>query len=250
MRATCLALFATALLTAAPPGAAGPARPGPARPAHLGWAVRMVEHLKLKNTSYRHRNVSVKWKGVGGAQDYESHADCSGFLNALLGRAYGYGEDTFKAWLGARRPLARHYHDAIVRQERFRRIGRLEDARPGDVLAIKYRPGDPTTSNTGHVLLVVEAPRTRESTAPKVPGTTQWEVVVIDQSRSGHGKADTRRRPGGSFATGLGRGVLRVYTDNGGKVAGYSWSTEPGSRFRPQSDRHLVIGRLRTKPGA
>jgi hypothetical protein len=208
----------------------------------------MVEGLKLKNTSYRHKNISVRWKGVGGAKDYESHADCSGFLNALLARAYGYTEDTLKGWLGARRPLARHYHDAIVRGERFRRIARLKDARPGDVLAIKYRPDDPTTDDTGHVLLVVGDPRPRESTAPKVPGTTQWEVPVIDQSRSGHGKADTRRRPGGSFAPGLGRGVLRVYADESGKVAGYSWSTGPGSRFRPQADRHLVIGRLRARP--
>jgi hypothetical protein len=236
------------LLTAVPPApgeAAHPRRRPPARRTHLEWAVLLVKHLRPGDTSYRHKNLSVKWKGVEGASRYESHADCSGFLNALLGRTHGYTADTFEKWLGARRPLARHYHDAVVNQNGFRRVLLLKDTRPGDVLAIGYRPGDPTTDDTGHVLLVAGAPRQRKATAPTVPGTAQWEVPVIDQSRSGHGKADTRSRPGGGFRAGLGRGVLRVYTDGSGKVAGYSWSTGPRSRYRPQSDRHLVIGRLR-----
>src|SRR5919198_537922 len=45
--------------------------------------------------------------------------------------------DTFEKWLGARRPLARHYHDAVVNQNRFRRVLLLKDTRPGDVLAIR-----------------------------------------------------------------------------------------------------------------
>jgi hypothetical protein len=216
----------------------------------LDWALMLVNGLAPENTSYRHKNISVKWKGIDGAADYESHADCSGFINALLKRADGLTDDTFELWLGIRRPLAKTYHDAITNQNKFKRVVLLKDAQPGDVIAVKYRPGDPenTDNNTGHILLMANAPQPRKATAPLIPGTAQWEVTVIDQSRSGHGKTDTRHQPDGKFVSGLGQGVLRLYTDNSGKVVGYSWSTFATSEFHDQTDRHLVIGRPQMKP--
>jgi hypothetical protein len=221
-----------------------------ARRTHVSWAQELVKGLRPENTSYRHRPTTVRWKGVDGARDYESHTDCSGFLNELFKRAYGLTGKALAEWLGAKRPLARHYYDAIVKNRRFRRVERLADALPGDVIAIRYKPGDPDNvdNNTGHVLLITGAPRARRGSAPLVRDTLQWEVTVIDQSRSGHGPTDTRHRPGGKSVQGLGQGVLRIYTQPSGAVAGYTWSTLSGSKFRDRKDRDLVIGRPQLGP--
>jgi hypothetical protein len=42
----------------------------------------------------------------------------------------------------------------------------------------------------------------------------------------------------------LGRGVFRLYTDAGGSVTGFAWSTLKVSRFVAPADEHLVLGRL------
>jgi hypothetical protein len=218
---------------------------------HLSWAEELVKGLRLESTSYRHKPTTVHWKGVDGAKIYESHTDCSGFLNELFKRAYGLTDEALAKWLLSKRPLARSYHDAITKQNQFQRVMLLKDAQPGDVIAVKYKPGDPdnTDNNTGHVLLIAKAPQPRQATEPLVRGTSQWEVTVIDQSRTGHGKTDTRHKPGGKFAPGLGQGVLRIYTHQSGTVAGYSWSTFSESAYHDQKDRHLVIGRPQLAPG-
>ena len=84
-----------------------------------------------------------------------------------------------------------------------------------------------------------------------IKATEQWEVAVIDQSRfgprtDGHTVAQER----GGFSQGIGEGVLRVYSDRIGQVAGHSWSTQPKSRFRDQKARNLVMGRLNWKKKA
>src|SRR5262245_53863316 len=85
-----------------------------AQKTHLNWAREIVRGLHPEDTSYRHKNSSVRWKGIEGVTRYESHADCSGFLNALLARAYGLTGEGFEQWLGTRRPLAKTYYDAII----------------------------------------------------------------------------------------------------------------------------------------
>src|SRR5262249_16041670 len=127
-------------------------REKPAKLTDLDWATLLVKNLRLENTSYRHKPTTVKWKGIDGAADYESHTDCSGFLNALLKRAHGLTDDSLEEWLGTKRPLAKTYHDAITGQKKFRRILLVKDVQPGDIIAIKYRPGDPENidNNSGH----------------------------------------------------------------------------------------------------
>src|SRR4029079_14603879 len=145
--------------------------------SHLDWARILVREVRPENTSYRHKQGFVKWKGEGGALAYESHTDCSGFLTALLEHAYGFDQNHFVEWLGTRRPLAIDYHDAILKQRKFRQIQQLNSVRPGDILAIRYPPD---AENSGHVMLVAETPRLVTSTRPEIPGTEQWEVEVID----------------------------------------------------------------------
>jgi hypothetical protein len=238
--------------------AGGPQPPAPrgvAKKSHLTWALQLRKGLKLQDTAYQHKPTLVKWAGVDGATRNESRTDCSGLLNVLLKRALGLDDRALAKWLGAARPLAEHYHDAIVKQNKFKDITNIRDVQPGDIIAIKYRKDDldrPDKQNTGHVLLVVKKPQPHQASAPKVGGTAQWEVAVIDQSTSGHGPTDTRLLPNGTYHSGLGEGVLRLYTQTvgttAGTIAGHSWSTSPQSTYEPQQWRHLVIGRVQLKP--
>jgi hypothetical protein len=201
----------------------------------------LVQHLELKHTNYEHGKADVIWTGVRA-----SHADCSGFLDALLMHSYGYGSDEFKTWFNSHRPSARRYHDAIVEEHGFTEVKELSHVRPGDILAVKYLK---RKDNTGHVMLVAETPRRMQPKKPLVDGAGQWEVAIIDSSETGHGPSDTRHHKGlgGKDHQGLGEGVLRIYTDRQDKVLGFAWSTLERSEFKGADDEHLVIGRL--KPG-
>jgi hypothetical protein len=205
---------------------------------HVVSAERLVDQLDLANTNYEHGQGSVTWTGT-----VASHTDCSGFIDHLLMHDDGLGADDFKRWFGSRRPTAERYHDAIVEGRGFTRLGSVRDLRPGDLIAIKYLTRH---DNTGHIMLVVDAPRRISPTLPVVDATTQWAVTVIDSSESGHGPTDTRHKRGadGRDHDGLGRGVFRLYADGRGEIAGFAWSTAKVSRFVAPADEHLVLGRL------
>lgn len=205
---------------------------------HVASAERLVDQLDLANTDYAHGQGSVTWTG-----SVASHTDCSGFIDHLLMHDDGYTPDDFKRWFGRQRPTAQRYHDAIVEGRGFTRLGAIGELRPGDLIAIKYLTRH---DNTGHIMLVTEAPRRMIPSPPYVEGATQWSVTVIDSSESGHGPTDTRhkRGAGGRDHDGLGRGVFRLYSNAAGEVAGFSWSMTKASRFVAPEDEHLVLGRL------
>jgi hypothetical protein len=214
--------------------------------APLAWAQLLVQQVPLSRTAYEHKDTVVTWAGVGGATESASYADCSGFMNALLAQAFGIGAADFKAWLGAPRPLAKDYYAAIATPRGFVPVKNIANVQPGDIIAIRYlnsAPGD----NTGHLLLVAAAPQRRTPARPVVNTTEQWDVAIIDSSETGHGKDDTRRLPDGSFHDGLGRGVMRLYTDGAGALAGYTWSDLSDSVFYDAAERPLTIGRLDPK---
>ncbi len=212
----------------------------PVATRHVESAQGLVDRLDLSNTDYAHGAPSVTWSEL-----VASHADCSGFVNALLTHDDGYTPDAFKRWLGSRRPTAERYHDAIVDGNGFERIATVEALRPGDFIAIKYLTRH---DNTGHVMLVVEAPQSLRAGLPSVAGTTQWSVTVVDSSESGHGPTDTRhkRAADGRDHDGLGRGIFRLYATADGHVAGFAWSTLKTSRFVAPEEEDVVLGRLVT----
>jgi hypothetical protein len=209
-------------------------------PKHLALAQTLVANLDLANTSYGHGEP-----GVSFAAPYQSHADCSGFIDSLLQTSYGYTKVQFKKWFDSSRPSAKRYHDAIVDQKGFTQVQRVQDMLPGDLLAVKYLK---RTDNTGHVMLAADRPVKIQPKEPIVPGTQQWAVSVIDSSESGHGPTDTRHARGsdGKDHDGVGEGVFRIYTNGDGQVAGFAWSTVSASKFQDPIDEHLVIGRLQT----
>ncbi|WP_213952763.1 MULTISPECIES: NlpC/P60 family protein [unclassified Variovorax] len=201
-------------------------------------AVDLVQQLDLSNTDYAHGQGSVSWTGV-----VASHTDCSGFIDHLLMHVDGYSADDFKRWFGSRRPTAERYHDAVLEGRGFVALAAVSDLQPGDVIAVKYLTRH---DNTGHIMMVVNAPTKMSGTKPFVIGTDQWAVDVIDSSESGHGPTDTRHKRGadGHDHDGLGRGVFRLYTGSHGEVAGFAWSTLAASRFIAPDDEHAVLGRF------
>jgi hypothetical protein len=227
---SCVLLLAVSLL----PLRAEP----PVAPRHLAEAEHLVDGLNLADTNYEHGQPSVSW-----TNPKASHTDCSGFIDALLMHTYHYEPDQFKVWFDSHRPTAKRYHDAIIEQRGFTHIQSIANLRPGDILAVKYLK---RTDNTGHVMLVEGYPKRRKTTEPIVEGTEQWEVEIIDSSKSGHGTTDTRHKMGadGKDHDGLGRGVFRIYTTADGKVAGFAWSTMKVSKFEVPDDEDLVMGRL------
>ena len=212
-------------------------------PPHLQAAVALLSALGPSDTNYQHKDIVVHFPGDGGSDKAECRTDCSGLLDAVLERAYHLSPAQVSGWLDAKRPLATQYHAAIAAEHGFERIATLQDVRPGDILAVKFPPGA-KGSDTGHVMIVAGMPHERTATAPIESKTLQWEVPVIDESKHCHGTTDTRHRPDHTSADGLGRGILRVYTDRNGHVAGYAWSIEKISKFEVQSDRNMVIGRV------
>jgi hypothetical protein len=208
-------------------------------PTHLTVAKQFVANLDLGNTDYVHGAPRVKF-----TIPYESHTDCSGFVDALLAHSYGFDQQVFRNVFGSGRPTAARYHDAILQQKGFHLIEHIQDARPGDFLAAKYLT---RTDNTGHIMLVAARPvQIDRPKKPLIAGTIQWEVAIIDSSESGHGPMDTRHKKGvnGKDHDGLGEGILRIYSDGSGNVVGCAWSTLAASKFKSPQDEPLVIGRL------
>jgi len=228
-----LALVAMPALPVAAHGAAGA--------AHLEWARRLIDGVTPETNVYASRPTVVAWAGVDAASETRNRSVCSALVAHLLMQAYGYRTADFDPWLGGRFPRAAGFHDAIAAGRGFDRVRRVEDIRPGDVLAIKYPPG---THPTGHVLLAAARPTARRATPPLVPGTAQYELSVIDSSHTGHGPTDTRHYAKGKYHTGVGQGVFRLYAAADGTIAGYSWSVTKASEFYPPGERDLLVGRL------
>lgn len=235
----------TTTVITTPPTTAPDSTPAPATVggSPLDWARAMVQNVTEATTDYDHNLGPVTWTGEHGAAAYESRTDCSGFILALYEQAYSVTLPQLSGWLGKKRPLAASFVDAIGAGHGFSAVSTVAEIQPGDLIAVRYAnpaKGD----NTGHLMLVESSPTARAATNPLVDGTTQWDVNIIDQSSTGHGPTDTRHHADKTFASGVGRGTIRLYTDSAGSPVGYAWSDIGVSPFYSQSDRPLVIGRL------
>jgi hypothetical protein len=163
---------------------------------------------------------------------------------------YGYKTEDLERWLGSKQPRARDYFDAIQSGNGFLFIRYVRDLQPGDFIAIKYLFW---SKSTGHIMIVVKKPQMGIETPPFITGTEQWIVTVIDSSEIGHGKSDTRYKRGrnGKDHDGLGRGIVRLYSDESGRIAGFSWGYgSKGSHvvqlaeFKGPDKAPVALGRL------
>lgn len=220
--------------------------------SHLEWANLLVETLDPANNVYGSSPVYVYWAGYEGHALSENRSKCSSFATELLERAY---DVDFVAWMGCSSPIADRYYETIAAQNGFVVISSLTSIQPGDFLAIKN--GDAGCynvtcgsfqgcSSSGHVALAAAIPTRRSNTSPLVAGTTQYALTIVDSSASYHGTTDTRYHAevDGSDDNGVGRGVMRLYADSNGNIAGHTWSTFSNSVYYAQVTRPLIVGRL------
>jgi hypothetical protein len=160
------------------------------------------------------------------------HVDCSGFIDYLLARVEPSALDEMRA-ATVKRPLAKHYVDFLRSPPsagRWERVARVTELAPGDIVAWK-RPDDVHSTNTGHVMLVAEAPRAH--------GDTVWAVPIIDSTALPHGRSDSRKA---SRATGVGRGTVLLDADAAGAPVAYFWS-DGKKAHRHTTD--IAMGRVR-----
>ncbi len=209
---------------------------------HVSWAEILVTNLSPDKNLYASNPTYIYWAGINGATSYENRTQCSSFVTRVLKQAYQWTDADFHAWFGSNSPSAANYHDAIVAQNGFSVVQKIGGIKAGDIIAVKYQ-SDPTS--TGHAMIARTTATKRASTSPLVKGTFQYEIEVIDSSKSGHGASDTRLMADKTWDTGAGIGTLRLYADNTGTITGYTWSTAKNSAYYGlQSNHHIVIGRL------
>jgi len=156
----------------------------------------------IKKTEYKHSTEIDEKKGV-------YYCDCSGLVGYVLNRTVGQ-DGSGALGDGRKRPLAMDYEKHFAKAptkparksvERWQRVERLADARPGDVIA--WRHEVPKPGNTGHVVIVDQRPVLEDDGLVR--------VVYID-STTLHQADDTR--PDG--ITGVGRGTMWFRVDDQG----------------------------------
>jgi hypothetical protein len=242
-------------------------------PQHLQFALELLPHINQDNTAYTHVDPPQVYWGDG-EPPWQSYADCSNFLNALIGKTYSWAtEAVLNAWFevptakrgpNLKRPLAIDYYNSI-RDERaapekdigFSIIGDFSVVAPGDIIAINYGGHSDSDDDTGHVMLVEAVSLAGvDQQATAIADTTQWIVHIIDQAAQAHGPGDTRVLPSGNYYPGLGSGFIRLYVYQDEEahppdaiVAAYAWV---GEHLKPdfirRSERPVVIGRLQSVP--
>lgn len=216
------------------------------KPAHLVLANAAIETIAQSENAYIHSPLVLTVQGYFGSTATRAQVDCSGFQIELLRLAYRANGTFFETRYGKTRPQAVDFFTAIQSASDYHeRYTDLSSVRAGDIMAIQYAnaaPGD----NTGHLVMFAEnfdeASWRQMPAAPVVASTRQYAVQIIDASSSRHGPTDTR----GAVDTGIGRGVMRIYTaSDSTAVVGYTWSTDASSVYydNQSSDRHIALGR-------
>lgn len=178
----------------------------------------------IKHTKYTHPTRVDE--AAGG---YE--LDCSGLACYVLKRVLPDHYRNVTIPKGQSRATAMNFHDYFAKapttvrgRDGWRRIERIADARPGDILA--WRAAVPKPGSTGHVVIIDGRPTlTRDG---------QVCVPVVDSTSTGHGN-DTRAKG----QTGIGRGLMWFAVDAQGRPTGYRWSHAGGKL----QSRSIAIGR-------
>jgi|GEM_PF-2370290 len=204
--------------------------PAPTFTTPIQWARSLVTSLRPESNEYGSSPSFVTWPSADGTTPAAARTMCNSFFSALLAKTYGFNETFFRFWTGAKSPTAAKYFEVMSRETFFKKLNLVTDIRAGDVLFLDY--GDSTAAATGHIALLDATPSVRfPQSAPLVDGMIQYEVPVIDSTRTGHGPTDTRRNTDGTWNSGVGRGVMRLYVNGRGEVAGYAWSVYPSSTY-------------------
>jgi len=184
----------------------------------------------MKTSTYSHKTQVDESIG-------QFQYDCSGFLNYALAHSVPEALRSLQK-ATVRRPLAKHFVRFITSLPpgkvvgRWRRVERVTDLAPGDIIAWIKPPGM-VSDNTGHVMIV----RAAIQRHPK--RSNEIIIPIIDSTASRHGHNDSRHKAAG---TGLGTGSVVLVVDDAGKAIGYRWSRSKNSR---KHTTKLVLARLK-----
>jgi hypothetical protein len=185
-------------------------------------AIRILNSIQL--TAYKHDTDIDETKG-------QYYCDCSGFVGYVLNRTVSKDDKKGPFGNGTRRPLAMDYEkgfaktpENIVAGARWQQVARVADARPGDVIA--WRHEKPLPNNTGHVVIVDQAPVVEKDGLVR--------VGVIDSTTLP--SADITKEKG---KTGIGRRTMWFKVGSDGRAVSYV----RGSRTSKPKTEEISIGR-------
>ena len=191
----------------------------------------VVNGIRLTMTDSRYSHTTR----VNTAQGFYQF-DCSAMAAWVLRRSAPVALGSVMYKKKNARPLARDFYYRIARTPAgkprwgWQRVSRVQDARPGDVIAW-LRPKMLRSNNTGHVAFVVQPPRR----FTEMEGA--YLLRIADASRYQH-ENDTRR---GTGRTGFGIGTILVLADlETGAPTAYGWV---GRHSRWLMPTRMALGR-------
>jgi hypothetical protein len=209
--------------SAPPPETTNPA----AEPGSAALVEEVQRELKaMRVTHYQH---TTKVDESIGSYFY----DCSGLLDYALGHARP--ADLKPIPHTRARPLAGdiegYLHRGLtVSIEGWQALPRVDALGPGDVVAWQATE-DSTTGDTGHVMVVLQAPTLNSARA------AEWLVRVADSTLSPHA-LDSRHHG----ATGLGTGTIGLLVDGSGVPTAFYWRGGVSPQAKPTQ---IALGRPR-----
>lgn len=230
-------------------------------PKHIQLGRDLVQNVKPENNEYSNENRLVRFPGDTFSSGYTVHTDCTGFVEAMLKRAYGFSPAFSTKTLKGRFSII-DYVDGIERNESFTRITQVDDLRIGDVVAWKFLKKVTSKRVNGHILQVNGMPKRLDTS--RRAGLVQWEVPIIDSSSSPKSPDDTRMvsrsdsededaTDEGEKAgkpekrTGAGAGRIYLYSDEGGNLVAMSFGFHNSKIFKHGESLYYVMGRLPEK---
>jgi hypothetical protein len=190
----------------------------------------------------------LTWGSPADPASWIARARCSSFISGVLRHTYPWATDAyFQTWLGDSSPEAEDYRAGFAAGPgpRMRRIGKITDLRPGDLIAIDYSTAENGTpqADTGHIVMVRQILAPYTGGPADHPGVLQYPIEILDCTAEAHGEyqyatyrdfPDTRMvwedatSEEADFA-GVGIGHMFFYADAAGGFAGYRWSVNSGS---------------------
>ncbi len=198
-------------------------------------ADQLVNNISSANNNYSYGSPVVTWKGINGATSYSNFSDCSSFETKLLETAYGFNASQMTAWTGYSSPQAADYYEAAVKDKGFTGFTQIADLQVGDAVFFDYA-NDPDSSNdSGHVVTIDALPALISTSSTE----RAYNITVVDCTANPHSD-DTRT----GTESGVGRGVMRFYTDLSGNLISYSWGTSPDSEIYTESERASIFAKL------
>jgi hypothetical protein len=202
----------------------------------------------------------LHWGTPADPATWIASARCASFVTGVLRHTYPWAtDDYFQTWFHDPSPEAEDYRRYFADNPgpRMRRIEKVADLLPGDLIAIDYSTTENGTpqANTGHIVMVRRLQPPYTAGPAQHPGVIQYPVEILDCTADPHGEyqfasykdfPDTRMVGADGNLQGVGIGHMFFYADAAGGFAGYRWSVNSSSaNTHGVGTRPIAAARLR-----